>query len=548
MNHKNIDSIKKLLIMNICEKTCLIDGCRQRAEYYVNHSRYHLVCESHLLGLTQTSLSQKCSNCSNIIKVIRNLPNRKKTDYEKSFSKLSEEKKVPFMKSFTPIENPKPEGSIQQPKINSSIEPKLTRCAFCNRLTQIYTQLCEHPFCPRCENYYRIDGFCKKCKCSFCTKYFAKKLDCSHKGCRDHNSCNKCCFNCKQVIKTKLNKILDCKHLVCKNCFDYNSLCPCKLCEICETERPVKRDCLHKVCKNCEVYDECRKCQEKPCSVCQKVTVLVKNTECEHKSCKDCNVLNKGKCSLCKKVENCSVCNKTTESPIQNCSHIICKKCFQKLNFCIFCKENPENYQCNNCKKYDVLSVLSCGHKFCEECSEFNDVYNCSLCEKFQCRQCECFLSLNYKFCTHNLCKTCAGVSKCSECDNFANKANCGLCGIFECLSKGERCDHRLCVLCKNIDKNCAKCNPKCLYCKVTRPVTIPQCRHGFCKSCCELVNEINSCIFCSGQVSNFSCKTCERVLKDLKIFECGHRFCLECNSFEFCKDCNSKTCDKCQT
>ncbi|OMJ76746.1 hypothetical protein SteCoe_23807 [Stentor coeruleus] len=463
--------------MFTCKKKCLISNCTNKCEYYVNYSRFHKVCQAHLIK--QNSFI-KCEVCNNTIECYSNLDNPNITEYKKIISSIQNfihntqtSEPEPEIKSNSTEQLTKPNHQSQNFINNTNKGTTIKACFFINCKSKKTKAVCsEHSFCER--HFPNKQNFCPSCKCSKCKKNSACFLYPCGSLCQEKcNNFRTCCYLCCSRDKSK--KIEGCNHYLCKEHYIEDFLCYCIKCCICNKGLVRK--------KNVDTL-LCDECSQKTCPQCKELAISLFKDKCNHNRCDKC--INEP-CYFCTNDNNtiknalCVNC-KASPSTDKTCSkHPKCEDCehiFAGVQ-CIFC-QNPEDFKCSSCKNYYPF-VLSwkCTHKLCSMCIE-NQEY-CPLCPKIiNCTQCLNAQATDFSCELHPKCINCILLfDSCIICYEFKDTYKCDLCNIYSPDVKELVCKHKMCLKCQK--------NP--------HPLCV---RHSFCAYCAKVYKDCPSCLKCS--------------------------------------------------
>ena len=274
-----------------------------------------------------------------------------------------------------------------------------------------------------------------------CSELCKARLDCGHvceyychnfphqkKLCRKechiiHNCGHKCTKSCGDECgncMTRINKILNCGHIVLNNCYkQINEI-------FCNNKCEKTLICSHMCQKKCG-----DKCSEKECKI-----LVSKKLLCGHFSDIECNQAYHDKIcdKKCNKVLNCGhICNGTCGECLDGTLHIPCR---------IPCKKN---LICNHICKKECSQACICEERCNNKCSHGFCSISCSA----ECVNCieKCENGCNHRKCN----KLCFEICKLEPCNKKCNlKLKCG----HECIGLcGEKCP-KLCRICNKEDDN----------------------------------------------------------------------------------------------
>ena len=389
---------------------------------------------------------------------------------------------------------------------------EIKECSFCHQLKKIVTPSCIHKQCEDCSIIIQEIGSCPECdrselnfKCDSCLQF---NITQNPPDCTIHNLCLNCqnkqpescllcsskCFYCKEIKKVTFPT---CMHPYCDICINENSP-PCE-------------------CVFCNNTSESFTCIQ-----CNKVSLNIKRFNCSHNLCYECNRFEH--CFICEKEETCPGCNKAAILKQRKCQHALCNKCLEQ-KYCIIC--NPEKF-CKDCSNNYDKNSSNCKHGYCDSCR------NNLLCKYCLCTDCNIKPYDKKLLCGHFLCMSCDQNDKCNQ---YIPKV-CQLCNT-KCTPEKYKCGHYFCNKCfKNVI--CLICN-NIDYCKFCFTFTTKSkkftCEHKACKICIK-----------QGKCQECKCHEC-KVLKSLKIMDCGHKLCNDCGDNlidKTCKDCFNSECQSC--
>lgn len=319
-----------------CLALCLL--CNDKSEFFVNHSKYHGLCQTH------SKIPERfyqCLYCLSQIDCIQ----------------------------LTPI-----------------------YCEECYSENRIYPLPCGHRLCNLCSKNYTNCLICSP-NCIYCNEPSIFFLE----GCC-HYMCNKCILPGKECRECNPKLCLNCKTVRAQSNSEYCKFCEgiCINCDLKKTDLKVM-DCKHSLCKNCinEGFS-CMVCNKRHCSACEKFSKRTKNWfVCKHKICKNCdNEFWKGKCPKCdgEFYYKCQKCGKL--GPLYDCNYKLHKFCADcDSTYCTLCQ-----YKCCICGKdfkHNEVEYISCGHISCKKCAIVKIVERpeCFLCPKARktvnCYNCE---------------------------------------------------------------------------------------------------------------------------------------------------------------
>ncbi|OMJ85009.1 hypothetical protein SteCoe_13787 [Stentor coeruleus] len=347
-----------------CLALCLL--CDKKADFFLNNSKYHGLCETH--SKSPNDIYQ-CSYCASQIK---------KT-------------------IISPI-----------------------YCEQCYSETRIYSMKCGHRLCNFCSKDYTNCLICFP-NCSCCnesTEFFIE--DCGH------FICEKCILPGKKCSKCNPKICLNCNTAKIHQNSNYCKYCEgiCTNCDLKRTDLKVM-DCEHPLCKNCINNGfTCMICNKTHCNACKKLSKRTKNMFiCGHRICRNCdNEYWKGKCPICDGTFHykCQKCGKL--GPLYDCKNSLHKFCIDcDSTFCPFCQ-----YKCCICQmsfKNDEVEYITCGHISCKKCAmvKCDERPECALCPKshniVNCYNCrkeyevlqDGMTSRNCEGCKKKICLGCGG-------------------------------------------------------------------------------------------------------------------------------------------
>ena len=560
--------------MKSCKSVCLVEGCTSKPIYFVNLSRFHLVCETHLNGASQNDTQITCQNCKIPIKCLKEIDFRVKSEYKHFLEHSSSSTLASPHRSAS-----QSQSSVSLPKTNSQSKSLNSgvnllgefggNCSERNCKSKGFKVCNIHIFC---NNHLKIKDdftFCHKCKCRECkTKYGVYIRKCGEGICENCLKTTDCCIVC---CKRSTKKLSECQHFVCQ---DHSKIkfCPCKNCGICKVKQAKDRNCGHLVCTGCEVRGCCPDCITGECNSCKGIKPVFKYKCGLHSYCTDCTE-NLKKCTICPSI--CVRCNVNEVDSGGLCAnHPLCNDCLSNFsqNLCVYCK-GKEDYTCQYCEKtFDSFQETTCGHKVCSKCCSFNnDHFECGICIKEIGFCIECYpnnfckscrkseknwqISCNHGFCSecgpkeedeHYYCKVCKNTDHikegvCLKCERLL----CEDCHKSE-AKKLESCEHVICDSCISIKGYCQLCVviDKCNYCEELRDIFPGTClNHKICFKCIKVWGK-DYCIFCTGEDINYKCDYCLFYYRKLEILQCNHKACAICllaegNKCELCIECS---------
>ena len=571
--------------MSNCEKICLFEGCNENVECYANYSRYHGVCNIHQ-ELTNQNQSITCIYCHGNIRIIAELENRKKEDYDRNLE-LAEEIKIDLpstellKKEFMGITLQEKKNPIK-PKLNfqsvpvaigdkANEEKKIiiterkiaassTHCCMCKGKFELETFCGDHNYCKP----HKVIDNCRKCKCKNCGKVGVEIFKCQHRLCKDCKPCKECCEFCYKNKKIDCN---ECLHKVCSECFSFNNMCPHIKCINCNTNRPSQRECNHLICISCDtISNGCPKCLEGICSCCKELKLVVQS-KCEHKQCNECLLKNE-KCQECQKQSGPVVMDdKANEEKkaiimerkiaVSSTHCCMCKGISELETFCgdhNYCKSHKvidkcRKCKCKNCGKVGV-EIFKCQHRLCKDCKPCKEC--CEFCYKNK--------KIDCNECLHKVC---------SECFSFNN-----MCPHIKCINcntnrpSQRECNHLICLSCDTMSNGCPKClEGICSCCKELKLVVQSKCEHKQCNECllknekCQECQKLYICLNCKSEFfaielkcqSHPQCENCNNIFKDQECVFCAQLentpkcdLCGNPNIILSRLECKHKACDKC--
>lgn len=463
--------------MLTCKKKCLISTCTNKCEYYVNYSRYHRVCQTHII---KEDCYIKCEVCGNTIECLVDLDNKSIDEYKQIISSnktfnLNAKSSEPEPEIKSNFEGHiKKDNQLSQNSINNANnEAKKKICFYLNCKSKKTKAVCsEHSFCEI--HFPKKQNFCPCCRCSKCKKFQGCFLYPCGPLCEVQ--CNKfrnCCYIC--CSRDRPRQMEQCSHYLCKEHHIEDFLCYCIKC--CKCDKGLVRK------KNLETL-LCDDCSQESCPQCNKLVMSLFNDKCNHSRCKMC--IN-DPCSFCNNDKNtmknpiCINC-KANPSIEKTClKHPKCEECehiFAGVQ-CIFCQD-PEDFKCSSCNNYyPIVLSWKCLHKLCSMCIENQD--NCPLCPKnIKCIQCLNAQATNFSCKFHPRCEDCAIVfDDCIFCYELKDAYKCMFCHNYNPNVTDLPCKHKMCLKCK----------------KNHQPLCV---EHSFCACCAEVYEDCPSCLKCS--------------------------------------------------
>ena len=175
--------------------------------------------------------------------------------------------------------------------------------------------LCKQSYCHGCRDVI----YCKICEKNYCVDCKEFKIDrcceCGYGHCSKHNKTSKCdrCDNyyCTQCMVMKKCNGNECKQLLCKKCWDYESVCTCITCKnldgngkgICFKCKETKKchQCKVWFCKDCRTLANCSKCEKSFCVDYDQSWICSQCNDVICAACKDRIVVFGGYQTICTK-------------------------------------------------------------------------------------------------------------------------------------------------------------------------------------------------------------------------------------------------------
>ncbi|OMJ77084.1 hypothetical protein SteCoe_22125 [Stentor coeruleus] len=546
--------------MSNCKKKCLMKGCSEPTKYYVNYSRYHTVCENHIITENQFIICSICNNkiqcyadleikCKIAAKPSLSIPQNQNISYQEN-----ENESKAKLANFTAFSSNeiKPATKIQnfaQPLVASIISQN--RVIEEAKKTQEYTKkLCNFPNCSSkktrstckehnyCDFHHpKIENYCSSCKCIKCKK---------NNGCYLNDCgplCEKCiklkiCFVCASTDRTKL--VEKCKHYLCSKHFNENYFCYCTKCSKCQQEL-VNINSSTLLCDNCN---------KKPCPQCNQKSDTLYTNYCSHEKCADC--FNKP-CNQCIQETNltevsyntypsneinylqypiCDICNISTQDiHFLQCQHKLCTNCIetypalcQKHLLCALCSKSysycPHCWTCISCKKIVSQESPLCSHNLCEDCR--TQAY-CENAPYWYCQRCNQIRNSQIIICEHGFCQACETDLECKERIEIQRKQ-------YYDYYYGNQIQEKNIELVVERNIIAEEGKIKCLFCKAQIDGNYACNHHPFCGKCEEITREYG-CPYCGNYIENVQCKACNKLYKaeDLQRLDCNHIMCNHC-------------------